>query len=96
MPCLGGMAQRSFGDRRALIDSRRAEAPSGIGVASMVGPVKGFALVFHSEDGLTGSGGGDFIRMRIIKTLSPNYAGESAFAVIGHKVQCLASCVCTS
>jgi hypothetical protein len=65
---LGGVAQRSFGDRRALIDSRRAEKLFVIVVASMVGPVKGFALVFHSEDGLTGSGGGDFRRMRIIKS----------------------------
>jgi hypothetical protein len=42
---------RSFGDRRALMDSRRTDAPSGVVAISMYGPVRGFASVYHSEDG---------------------------------------------
>jgi hypothetical protein len=42
MPGLGSVAHRSFGDMCALIDSCRTDTPSGIVVASMVGPMKGF------------------------------------------------------
>jgi hypothetical protein len=57
MPGLSSVAQRSLGDSRALMDSRRAGAPSGAMVASMV---RGFASVFHPGDGLAEGGGGDF------------------------------------
>jgi hypothetical protein len=45
MSGLGGMAQRGLCEGRAMMDSCRAEAPFGVMVVSMVGLVRGFALV---------------------------------------------------
>jgi hypothetical protein len=64
MPGLGGVVQRTLGDFRTLMDSRRAGKPFGAMVASMVGLVMGFASVFHPGDGLARGEGGDFWRMR--------------------------------
>jgi hypothetical protein len=61
---LGGVAQRSLGDIRALMDSHRTKASSGAMVASIVGPMRGFASVYQSRARLAGSGGGDFCGMR--------------------------------
>jgi hypothetical protein len=36
--------------------ARRAGSPSSVMVTLMVGPVRGFALVFHFGDGLAESG----------------------------------------
>jgi hypothetical protein len=63
MPGLGAMVQRSLGDRRALMDSRRAGAQSSAIVASMVGLVRGFTLVYHPGDRFVKIGGGEFWRM---------------------------------
>jgi hypothetical protein len=52
-----GVVLWNLGDRRALMDSRGVKAQCGI---VMVGPVRGFASVYHSRDGLAQSGGGDF------------------------------------
>jgi hypothetical protein len=57
---LGGMAQQSLGDGRALMDSRRAVVLSGAMAASMVRLVRGFTLIYHPGDGLTKDGGGNF------------------------------------
>jgi hypothetical protein len=70
MPGLGAMVQRSLGDRRALMDSRRAGALSGAIVASMVGLVRGFASVYHPGDRFVKIGGGEFWRMHTGRYLS--------------------------
>jgi hypothetical protein len=49
--------------RRAEVRAQ-VEAPFSTMVALMVGLVRGFALVYHSGDGIAGSGRGDFQRMR--------------------------------
>jgi hypothetical protein len=49
MPGLSGAAHRSLG--RLLMNSRRTGAPYGTMVVLMIGLVRGFALVYHSEDG---------------------------------------------
>jgi hypothetical protein len=48
---LSGVMLQSLCDRRALMDSRRADTLSGVVAVSMYGPVRGFASVYHSEDG---------------------------------------------
>jgi hypothetical protein len=53
---LGGVALWSLNGGRMLRCARRAGAPPSVMVVLMVGPVRGFALVFHSRDGLAGSG----------------------------------------
>jgi hypothetical protein len=59
--------------QRGAMESRRRKhakvraqdgAPSSAMRALLVGPMRGFALVDHSGDGLVGNGGGDFWRMR--------------------------------
>jgi hypothetical protein len=49
VPGLGGMARRSLGDGRELMDSRRAGAPSRAMVVSIVGLVRGFTWIYHLE-----------------------------------------------
>jgi hypothetical protein len=51
MPSLGGIVLRSFGDRRALMDSCRTKALTGVMAVSMVDSVRGSASVYHSGDG---------------------------------------------
>jgi hypothetical protein len=53
---LGGMASWSLNGGHVLRCARRAVLLSSVMVALMVGPVRGFALVFHSGDGLVRSG----------------------------------------
>jgi hypothetical protein len=45
------MVQQSLGVTCALMDLRRAEAPSGIMAASMVGPMRGFLQFITLEMG---------------------------------------------
>jgi hypothetical protein len=61
---LGGMVPWSLDGGRVLRCARRAEAPSSAVVALMVGSVRSFASVYHSEDGSAESGRGDFRSMR--------------------------------
>jgi hypothetical protein len=66
---LGGVVPWSLDGGCVLRCAHRVGAPSSAMVTLMVGSVRGFASVYHSGDGLAGSGRGDFQRMRTIRYL---------------------------
>jgi hypothetical protein len=67
---LGGMVQWGLDGGCAMMDLGRAVASFDAVAASMVGLVRGFTSVFHSEDGLAEGGGGDLWSLRTRRFLS--------------------------
>jgi hypothetical protein len=61
---LGGVVQRRFGDGRGLIDSRRAEALSGVMVTSTAGKTK-IILIYILRIARWFEGGDGFCSMRM-------------------------------
>jgi hypothetical protein len=73
---LGDVVQWGLYGRRAMMDSCRAVVPSGVVVASMVGLMRGFTLIYHPGDGLAERGGGDLWSLRTRRFLWVDSGGR--------------------